>query len=156
MVIDHRLKLSPHFTLGEMVRTSHRLIDNTPSEDIIKNLMELCTEFLEPTRRIFGPLWVTSGYRCEDLNRVIGGSSSSAHMDGRAADFVPLHGYRTRDIVRWVVDGSLDFDQIIDEHSATGSNWIHLGMARIGGRRGPRRQALTMRRGKYSPFEGGS
>lgn len=138
-----------------MVRTSHRLIDNTPSEEIIINLAELCADFLEPTRAVFGPLWVTSGFRCEDLNRLIGGSSSSAHMDGRAADFVPMQGQSTRDIVNWMVEGSgLDFDQVIDEYSST-SNWIHLGMARIGGRRGPRHQALTMRRGKYSPFGDG-
>jgi len=148
--MDLSRKLTPHFTLGEMVRTSHRSIDNTPTPEIVDRLTVLCRNFLEPIRDAFGPLWVTSGFRCEALNRAIGGSSTSSHVLGCAADIVPVKGHLTVDIVGWMAYGSdLRYDQVIDEYSST-ANWIHVGMARPG--REPRLQALTMRNGKYSPF----
>jgi len=148
--MDLKQKLSPHFTLGELVRTSHRTISNTPSLEHIENLTQLCEEFLEPVRRVWGPLWITSGYRCEELNTIIRGSYTSAHLHGCAADFVPMWDSPTADIVEWIADSTLDFDQVIDEYSST-ANWIHLGMAKPG--RKPRGQVLTMRKGKYSQFE---
>lgn len=148
------MKLSPHFTLAELTRTSHRTIDNRAPPDIIECLEGLCRGFLEPVRARFGPLWITSGYRCPTLNTVIGGSKTSAHMVGRAADFVSMDGHPTREIVEWIVEASgLPFDQVIDEYSST-SNWVHLGMLRPGHAQ-PRRQALTMRRGIYSSFDPG-
>ena len=145
-------RLSPHFTLGEMLRTSHRRIDNNATPEIIERLTLLCVGFLEPVRDRFGPLWVTSGYRCPRLNEAIGGSKTSAHMHGCAADFVPMMDFRTEDLVRWIVgQKGIDFDQVIDEYSST-SNWIHLGMVRPVGPPAPRRQALTMRHGSYEPF----
>lgn len=152
-MIDLRTRLSPHFTLGEMVITSHRTLCNEPSTEIIERLTTLCTNFLEPVRAIFGPLWITSGFRCQKLNDLIGGSKWSAHTFGCAADFVPINGQPTHKLVSWIIESGLDFDQVIDEYSST-SNWIHLGMARPVGTQLPRRQALTMRRGVYTSFAG--
>lgn len=152
--MDLSTRLSPHFTLRELVTTSHRMIDNRPHDpDIVVRLRALCLNYLEPVRRIFGPLYVSSGYRCPALNGKIGGSKTSAHMFGCAADFVSAYGTATTEIVRWIADSNLDFDQVIDEHSST-SDWVHLGMLRPIGRETPRREALTMRLGKYTPFEG--
>jgi len=145
-------KLSPHFTLGEMVTTAHRYLDNAPSPEVIERLRELCVEYLEPVRMIFGPLIVTSGYRSPQLNLSIGGSKTSAHMYGCAADFYALHGTASQRIVEWVqMDSRIPYDQVIDEYSST-SNWVHLGMVRPVGSQIPRRQALTMRDGKYTVF----
>ena len=146
-------RLSPHFTLREMVVTSHRTIDNTPSIEIVKRLTHLCVVLLEPVRAWFGPLIVSSGFRCDELNRKIRGSRSSAHKFGCAADFAPLpsRGHTTAEVVQWIIESDLPFDQVIDEYSST-ANWIHLGQTKPN-RTSPRRQALTMRRGKYSPFE---
>jgi len=152
------VNLSDNFTFGEMVRTSHRHINNMPGPDETARLKKLCQEFLEPIREKFGPLWITSGFRCRELNEAIGGSSTSAHVDGCAADFVPivqppLLAIPTIEIVDWVVDHSgLDFDQIIDEYSST-ANWIHIGMLKPGWTQPPRREALTMRQGRYFPFD---
>ena len=146
-------KLSPHFTLRELVRTSHREFDNTPPSDVVERLTKLCVEFLEPVRGQFGPLWITSGYRCTELNTAIRGSKTSAHVVGCAADFVPMRGQPTIELVDWICDESgLQFDQVIDEYSST-SNWIHLGMVRPVGVSKPRLEALTMRRGVYMPFD---
>ncbi|KKK74109.1 hypothetical protein LCGC14_2887080 [marine sediment metagenome] len=144
------MQLSPHFTLAELTTTSHRTIDNRPPEEVIDRLQTLCVNLLEPVRAKFGPLWVTSGFRCLELNTLIGGSKTSAHVDGCAADFVPMHDFSTREIVEWVVASELAFDQVIDEYSST-SNWIHLGQIKPG-RHDPRRQALTMRGGRYTSF----
>ena len=150
---DLRQKLSPHFTLGEMIRTSHRHFDNNPTPEVLERLTWLCMKFLEPVRERFGPLWITSGYRCPQLNKAIGGSDTSAHMHGCAADFVPMRQWKSIEIVDWGCDDSgLDFDQVIDEYSST-SNWIHLGMVRPVGPPKARRQALTMRNGKFSGFD---
>ena len=144
-------KLSPHFTLGEMVHTSHRLISNRPAGSHIERLTLLCETLLEPIREQFGPLWITSGYRCPALNMLIGSSPTSAHIHGCAADFVSMWKVEPAAIVAWVVQTRLPFDQIIDEHSDT-ANWIHIGMVKPGSRSLPRRQALTMRKGNYVPF----
>lgn len=149
------MRLSPHFTLREMIKTSHRRFDNNPPGDMIEKLRELCLEFMEPVRKQFGPIWITSGYRSPALNNAIGGSPSSAHKFGCAADFVSMKGATTLEIVDWIVDESgLPFDQVIDEYSST-SNWVHLGMLRPVGKQVPRHQALTMRNGKYTPFDSG-
>jgi hypothetical protein len=152
---DLNQRLSDHFTLVEMIRTSHRYIGNMPNTEEIRRLTKLCREFLEPVRSQFGALWITSGFRCEKLNLTIGGSTTSAHQYGCAADFVPLQGQPTINVVDWIVDESgLEFDQVIDEYSST-SNWIHLGMLRPVGNQTPRKEALTMRDGKYRPFDRG-
>lgn len=159
--MDWNKRLSPHFALNELARTAHRYIDNTPGPAEIERLTKLCVEFLEPIRERFGPLWITSGFRCQKLNQCIGGSETSAHMYGCAADFVPivrppLLEIPTAEIVNWIIDESwLPFDQVIDEYSST-ANWIHLGMLRPVGRQSSRRQALTMRNGKYSAFVSGT
>lgn len=141
---------SPHFTRREMraSETAARLmIDNTPPPEAEKNLERLCVDFLEPIRAAFGPIRVTSGYRCVDLNASIGGSLTSAHTDGRAADFEPLAGATLRSVMEWLMRSALMFDQVIYEYGA----WIHLGIAREG--RKPRRQALMIfRANRYEQF----
>ena len=151
MEVDLSQHLSPHFTLREMITTSHRKIDNRPPAEVIERLAALCVTLLEPVRIQFGPLLITSGFRCLGLNKAIGGSDTSAHVHGCAADFVSMRKHPTSEIVDWIVASDLPFDQVIDEYSST-SNWIHLGQTKPN-RTAPRRQALTMRRGKYSPFE---
>lgn len=152
MTLDLSQRLSDHFALREMIVTAHRTVDNTPTPEVIAELMLVCNRLLEPVRQQFGPLWVTSGYRCGELNTLIGGSKTSAHVFGCAADFVPVRaGVTTTEIVEWIVASDLPFDQVIDEHSST-ADWVHLAHQRPGIGKDPRRQALTMRRGKYTPF----
>lgn len=80
-----------HFTLSEFTRsdTAERYrIENTPNESQIRNIECLCALILDPLRDCIGhPICITSGFRTPRLNRVVGGSTTSAHMDGLAADF---------------------------------------------------------------------
>src|SRR4051812_11621284 len=126
MLLDD--KLSPHFTLRELIRTNHREIDNTPSEEVIERLAVFCKVYLEPVRKQFGALYVTSGYRSPALNKAIKGAKDSAHPYGCASDFNPLvKGTKNSQVIIWLRDKSgLDFDQVIEEETTT-DKWIHLG-----------------------------
>lgn len=141
------VRLSPHFTFTEMTATAVRQDDNTPNEDQRANLVRLCVGTLEPLRARFGPLYTTSGFRSEEVNRIIGGSSTSAHKDGRAWDGVPLSPVRWADVFAWLKEnGPAELDQVIWELG----RWIHVGITE-----GPtgRRQFLAMfSRGKYEPW----
>jgi len=152
--IDLNSYLSPHFQLKELLITSHRSIDNTPTQEVLERLTTLCQVFLEPIREQFGPIIITSGYRCPELNAVIGGAKTSAHMYGCAADFDAYNSrITTRDIVKWVRDFSgLAFDQVIDEYGGGTSNWVHIGMLRPKMNPSPRKEALTFKNGKYTKF----
>ncbi len=87
-------RLSKNFTLNEFLRSSTAERDEAiakdqfnPPENIVANLAYLCSTTLQPIRDMLGvPLRITSGYRCPSLNTKIGGSKSSQHMHGQAAD----------------------------------------------------------------------
>lgn len=136
------MQLSPNFTLAEMTRSQTALrkgIDNTPSPAQIENLRTLCEEVLEPVRAHFGrPVIISSGYRGVKLNRAIGGSATSQHCFGEAADF-RVSGVRNIDVAQWMLR-SLNYDQLIYEFGEAG--WIHASY-----RKGRLRNAeLTARR----------
>lgn len=122
------MKLANHFQLSEFVisQTAERLdLDNTPSPEIIERLKVLCVTILEPARMALGPLHISSGYRSLALNTAIGGSKSSAHMQGYAADVIPLKASKLA-FAKWVV-ANCEFDQIILEYGTKEAPaWIHV------------------------------
>lgn len=138
------MQLTPNFTLAEFTRsqTASRLgIDNHPSDAVVRNLLSLCRNLLQPLRELVGrPLIVTSGYRCPALNRAVGGVAHSQHLVGEAADLrlptLTLHRadgtpYSAPDLDqarRWMdlVGSHLHFDQLILEHDRSGAYWLHL------------------------------
>ena len=123
-----QMKLSPHFSLWEFVTSQtgeRQQIDNTPSDEVIANLRTLCTNILEPARTALGPLRISSGYRSAALNAAIGGSKSSAHMLGYAADVIPLNTTKMT-FAKWVA-ANCNFDQIILEFGTPAEPaWIHV------------------------------
>lgn len=132
-------RLSVHFSLDELTRsqTASRLgINNQPTPEVVAMLRRLAITLLEPIRDLLGaPLHVDSGYRSPALNGAVGGAASSAHLDGRAADLVPI-GVGLVAAFDFIRRSSLPFDQVILECGA----WIHVAVARPGD--APRRQAL--------------
>ena len=116
--------LSDHFTLEELTHssTAQRLgIDNAPSPAIRANLM-LLARGLETVRLVTGhPLHIDSGYRCQALNRAVGGAEHSAHMDGWAADFTCPEFGTPAEIVAEVIRQKVSFDKIIQE-----GTWVHI------------------------------
>jgi len=129
------MKLSPHFTLDEFTvsQTATRLhINNTPPPAYVPCLIELCDALLEPIREHFGVVHISSGFRSRSLNAAIGGSNSSQHSKGEAADII-IYGKTPLEVCRWVEQSGLPFDQLIEE-----GGWTHISYS-------PklRRQALT-------------
>ncbi|MFC3338841.1 D-Ala-D-Ala carboxypeptidase family metallohydrolase [Paracandidimonas soli] len=124
------MRLSDHFTLAELTRSivaQSRGIDNTPSAAQIDNLRTLAAT-LEEVRELLGgkPMIITSGYRSPALNRAIGGSQTSDHSNGLAADFVcPGYGH-VMHICEAIRDSGIQFDQLIYEQGST--DWVHLGI----------------------------
>jgi len=128
------MRLSPHFTLRELASTGHRslLEDNSrqaQDSTTIRSLTALCETLLEPIRVHFAaPVVIHSGYRSGALNKTIGGSKTSQHMRGEAAD---LHvvGVPLRDVWEWVADSGLPFGQLILEGYAAGEpSWLHISL----------------------------
>lgn len=145
-----------HFTFNEFQQSDvaeRNGIDNTIPELAEAHVVELVDILLDPLREAWaGPLTVTSGYRCPELNRAVGGSATSAHTAGWAADLVPdsddprgVQGL-VDFAVEWLAATGLPFDQLIDERSG-GSRWLHIGIRNLKGKQ--RRQMLRYKNGKY-------
>ncbi len=120
--------LSPHFRLIEFTRSgvaTDKGIDNTPGKEEIEALRALCDNILEPMRRRFGAIYISSGYRCRRVNNAVGGVMNSQHMRGEAADILLSTFADWRDAVRFVQ--GLDFDQVLVEplHGAK-ARWLHV------------------------------
>lgn len=131
------MMLTEHFSMAEMIATQQRGIDNTPPNGTIRANIIRTAQLLERIRELLAaPVVVTSGYRCPVLNRAVGGSLASAHMQGLAADIlVPQFGLPF-DVCNAIKEqmGEFGIDQLIYEGS-----WTHIGLRA----EAPRYQALT-------------
>ena len=129
------MKLSKNFTSEELVRstTAQRLrINNEPSSKELASLTVLATDILQPLRDAWGqPIVVSSGYRCVELNKAVGGAKNSQHLLGEAADIHTLSDFPADNqalfatAVCLVRDGKIKVGQLIDEY---GYNWIHISL----------------------------
>lgn len=132
------MTLSAHFDLSEFTEsdTAHRKgIKNVPSDAVISNLAILCEDILEPLREEVGPITITSGFRCLELNRQLGSNDTSHHVQGRAAD-IKVKGMTPLEVCRAIIELELPFEQLIDEGS-----WAHVAIPLNGNP--PRRELLT-------------
>ena len=122
--------LTKHFSLRELTRSATALsrgIRNEPDAQQLANLKTLAAT-LEAVRVLLGnkPILISSGFRSDALNRIIGGSSTSDHSNGLAADFVcPKYGHAMH-ICEAIRDSGIKFDQLIYEQGNT--EWVHLGV----------------------------
>lgn len=129
------MNLTRNFTLQDMTHSLTAIrkgIDNTPTDIvIIRNLTYLCQHVLEPLRDYMQcPIRVSSGYRSNALNKAVGGSKSSQHCLGQAADLV-VHGHN-REMFEYIVD-NLRFDQIIWEFGNDDEpDWVHVSYSSSG------------------------
>lgn len=128
--MDLNEHISPHFRLSEFLVSQTAVrhdIDMTPNEEIIANITALCEEVLEPFRKdVDSPIIVSSGFRPEVLNTMIGGSKTSAHRFGRAADFTVI-GMSPRSVCLHIRDMKLPYDQNIHEYG----KWTHIGISQL-------------------------
>lgn len=132
-------KLTDNFTLQEFEKssTAKRLnIDNTIPEVYIPNVMKLAST-LQTIRNYYKqPIIIDSGYRCERLNRIVGGSRTSDHLYAAAADFHSVTDTLADNMKLWNViiklrdEGKIYFRQLIFEYGRrnSGPNWLHLAI----------------------------
>lgn len=122
-----------YFELNEFIvsdTAKKKGIDNCPSFEIVEHLDELAG-FLDPIRAAYGKaINVRSGYRCEALNKAVGGVNTSAHKIGYASDLqsedpAPVLFNFIKD---WLIKTKSKFDQLIMEKDKQGTQWVHIGL----------------------------
>ena len=130
-----------YFTIAELTKSLtaiRRNIDNTPSEEIRRSLTALVDNILDPLREAYGkPIIVTSGYRCDKLNKAVKGAASSQHVKGEAADIRTLQDTpaENKKLFDLIIQLKLPFDQLINEYNY---DWVHVSF-------GPRMRGQKLR-----------
>jgi len=130
------MKLSKNLSLNEVVRSDtamRRDIDNTPTEEHLKNLKYTAEKVFQPIREHFGvPIYISSGYRSKELNEAIGGSPRSFHSHGMALDLDQdgrNKGVSNADVFYYIKE-NLQFTELIWEFGdETNPNWVHVAIA---------------------------
>ena len=137
------MRLTRNFTYEELCRSDvakRRGINNRPrtkeeEKRVIENLKALCMEVLQPLRDFLGkPVVISSGYRCPELNKAVGGVRNSQHMKGEAADIHVENTEHLLKIMHFIMDET-DFDQLIWEKNRAGTQWVHVSYKRVGANR---------------------
>jgi zinc D-Ala-D-Ala carboxypeptidase len=125
------MKLTENFTLSEMTKSETALrhgLDNTPGDTEIANLKRLAENILQPVRNHYKRgVKVNSGYRAPNVNAAVGGSKTSDHCRGQAAD-IEIPGVANADLAEWI-SKNLKFTQLILEFYTPGvpdSGWVHV------------------------------
>jgi hypothetical protein len=125
------MQLTNNFSLAEMVKSDTALrhdMDNTPGEAEIANLKTLCEKVLQPVRNHFQTgVKVNSGFRHPEVNAKVGGSKTSDHCKGQAAD-IEIPGTPNADLAVWIME-NLEYTQLILEFYTPGvpdSGWVHV------------------------------
>ena len=143
-----------YFTITELCYSDvakNKGIDNSPTTAVRANLVALIETLLDPLREAWkSPIKVTSGYRCGVINRAVGGSTTSAHLYGCAADIVPLNGKiaEFKAFCRKYFDVRRHlYDQVILEDNGK-SEWVHIGLKTKDGRK--RGQLMEYKNNRYT------
>jgi hypothetical protein len=125
------MNLSLNFTLSEMTKSETALrhdMDNTPDQTAIKSMLTLAVKVLQPVRDHYGKgVRVNSGFRSPDVNAKVGGSRTSDHCKGQAAD-IEIPGVPNHEVASWIKD-NLSYTQLILEFYTKGvpdSGWVHV------------------------------
>ena len=139
--MNKSMRLSEHFTLGEVCKTNHKTADgNIPSHVAIENLKNICENWLEDlrysTNALYSgkdqPIIINSGYRSPEVNKLVGGSPTSNHLTGCAVD-IRCEGIeqalRYANTLLDIADGTKrDFDELLIERNKQGRYWIHFAV----------------------------
>ena len=145
--LNSKMKLSEHFTLGEMTKSnSHPEIYNIPSHEAIANMKRLCgwLEVLReaspgPSKRRGAPIIINSGYRSPQLNKKIGGAANSNHLTGCAVD-IRTSGMEqaicyAAILINYAKESQHDFDELLIEKNRYGAVWVHFAVRPSNNRR---------------------
>lgn len=138
------MKIGKHFTLDEMTvsqAAARAGIRNVPGAAATEALRQLVKHILDPLREHFGrPVVVSSGFRNDRVNKLVGGADKSQHRFGEAAD-ISIPGVPVAEVVKAVKDLGLPYDQLIDEFGNTANGWTHVSYSAL-----HRRQEMRARK----------
>lgn len=114
-----------NFTMSELLYSDtakHEKLINVPTDTkILDNILLLITECLQPLRDYIGkPIKITSGYRSELVNHLVGGARNSQHISGNAADFI-VPGLSISEVIQKIKNSGIEYDQLINEGA-----WVHI------------------------------
>jgi len=137
------MQLSENFSIEELTVTDTDLY-NTPGQAELEKLLFLATYILQPIRNKFGAIKITSGFRSKQVNEKIGGSATSQHPAGEAADFIPVNA-TYKEVFEWAKD-NLKYGQIILEQKGE-TRWIHISIPRLAKQN---MQAMVFKDGIYT------
>lgn len=128
------------FSIQEMCYSQTAIkygINNQPNKEEEHNIICLVDNILDPLRELYGkPIIVNSGFRCSELNKLVGGSQTSQHKKGLAADIRPVNKEDMK--LLFELAKTLDFDQLLDEYNLS---WIHISWSEK-----PRHQILKAKK----------
>ena len=124
-------RISKHISYKEATRSATALrlgIENIPNEYQLQNMEMVAKKVFEPLREaVDAPIKINSFFRCEELNKAIGGSSKSQHCQGRAIDIDDIYGHVSNAFMYYYIKDNLDFDQLIWEFGTDDSpDWVHI------------------------------
>lgn len=131
------------FTIRELIKSNtaqRKGIINIPNKNEENNLIALVDNILDPLRQAYGkPIIVTSGFRCKELNKIVGGAYNSQHSLGEAVDITSLEDTReeNKKIFQLIQQLNLPFDQLINEYNF---DWVHVSYSNKN-----RRQILSIK-----------
>jgi hypothetical protein len=125
------VRISKHISYKEATRSATALrlgIENIPNEYQLQNMEMVAKKVFEPLREaVDAPIKINSFFRCEELNKAIGGSSKSQHCQGRAIDIDDIYGHVSNAFMYYYIKDNLDFDQLIWEFGTDDSpDWVHV------------------------------
>ena len=151
------MKISKYLTLEEGIKSqtaTRKGIDNYPDADQLLAMKWVATQVFDPVREfVGGPLHASSFFRSAELNKAIGGSSTtSQHMKGEAIDIdCDTFGNGSNNEVLDFIQKKLEFDQLIGEYPDQSGkfSWVHVSLKRSGRNR---KQILVKLKDKYIPY----
>ena len=125
------VRISKHITYKEATRSATALrlgIENTPNQYELQNMEMVAKHVFEPLREaVDAPIKINSFFRCEELNKAIGGSTKSQHCQGRAIDIDDVYGSVSNAFMYYYIKDNLDFDQLIWEFGTDHNpDWVHV------------------------------
>jgi hypothetical protein len=136
------MRISKHISYAEAIKSQtaeRKGIDNTPPDRIIENMKIVANRCFEPLRAKHGkPIGISSFYRSPELNKAIGGSTTSDHCKGCAIDIdadIFNNGITNKEIFDFLKD-NVDFDQLISEYGTEDNPaWVHVSYRKEGNRK---------------------
>ena len=143
------IRLTPHFTLQELTfsqTATRKGIDNTPEPKILDNLFILANGMEDVRNLLNAPVHISSGYRCIELNDLLGSKRTSQHTQGLACDFTSNAYGTPSDVVLAIVSSNIPYDQVILEFD----KWVHISFP--ADKEKPRQQAFVINKSGVKSF----